>query len=133
MPRPDASHSSFTKFCYKWVPGFMLAVRYAIFWAFEFFWLVNNRSYKRQFKPAINLLAKYMRRQVKSDKLKKVIIPNYELGCKRALLSNAYLPALNRSNVNLITEGILKINEHSITTKNNEELETDIIIYATGF
>ena len=36
--------------------------------------------------------------------LRARLTPTYEIGCKRILVSNDYLPALTRPNVELVTE-----------------------------
>jgi cation diffusion facilitator CzcD-associated flavoprotein CzcO len=55
------------------------------------------------------------------------------LGCKRVLVSDDYYPTLNRSNVELVTEGISEVCPHSIVTRDGIERPIDILIYGTGF
>eukprot|EP01090_Pellita_catalonica_P000232 TRINITY_DN10160_c0_g1_i2.p1 TRINITY_DN10160_c0_g1~~TRINITY_DN10160_c0_g1_i2.p1 ORF type:complete len:219 (+),score=29.64 TRINITY_DN10160_c0_g1_i2:229-885(+) len=61
------------------------------------------------------------------------VMPKYELGCKRILLSDDYFPTLKRDNVELIDSAVEKISEQSIITKDGKEFPVDGIIYSTGF
>ena len=55
------------------------------------------------------------------------------MGCKRVLLSNDYLPALTKANVDVITAGIAQIRPNSIVTTDGAEHPADTIILGTGF
>ena len=59
--------------------------------------------------------------------------PDYTFGCKRVLFSSFFLPALQRPNVELVTEPIARITPRSIVTAAGVEHELDCIIYGTGF
>jgi cation diffusion facilitator CzcD-associated flavoprotein CzcO len=61
------------------------------------------------------------------------VTPDYVIGCKRAIFSDAYLPALDRPNVDVVTDSIAEVRPHSILTRGGEEIEIDAIIYGTGF
>jgi cation diffusion facilitator CzcD-associated flavoprotein CzcO len=68
-----------------------------------------------------------LRRQVPDQALRTVLRPNYPFGCKRVLLSNDYYPALMRSNVELITTPISRINQTAIVTTNGGRHEVDAV------
>ena len=55
------------------------------------------------------------------------------MGCKRILVSNKYFPTFNRHNVELVTEKIQELTEHSIITQDGKERPIDCLIYGTGF
>jgi cation diffusion facilitator CzcD-associated flavoprotein CzcO len=74
-----------------------------------------------------------LKAQVKDPVLVKKLTPDYTIGCKRVLISNKYFPAFNRSNVELVTDGIQEIREHSIVTRDGVERPADCIILGTGF
>jgi cation diffusion facilitator CzcD-associated flavoprotein CzcO len=65
--------------------------------------------------------------------LRAKLTPTYDIGCKRILVSNDYLPALTRPNVELVTEPIKEIREHAIVTADGVERPVDAIIFGTGF
>ncbi len=83
---------------------------------------------------ALQSLAKlFIRMKVKDPAVRKKLTPDYTIGCKRILISNKYYPTFNRSNVDLITDGIQEIREHSIVDRNGVERPCDTIILGTGF
>lgn len=70
---------------------------------------------------------------VRPELLDKVI-PNYPIGGKRAVLDNGvWLAALQRDNVELVTEKIARITPKGIVTADGVEHEYDVLIYSTGF
>jgi cation diffusion facilitator CzcD-associated flavoprotein CzcO len=75
----------------------------------------------------------FMRTQVRDPELRRKISPDYPFGCKRILFSSSYLPALQRPNVELITDRVQRITEHGVVSQDGQERPTDCIIYGTGF
>lgn len=65
--------------------------------------------------------------------IRQAATPNYEIGCKRILVSDDYYPALNLPQVELIPEEVIAINGDTLTGKNGTKRAVDTIIYATGF
>ena len=62
------------------------------------------------------------------------VIPTYPVGGKRSLLDNGvWLEALQRPNVELVTEGVSEITETGIVTADGVARDFDVIIYGTGF
>ena len=59
--------------------------------------------------------------------------PDYRMGCKRILLSNDFYPALERANVDLITQPIAEIRSDAVITADAAERKVDCIIFGTGF
>ena len=59
--------------------------------------------------------------------------PDFRIGCKRILISNTYYPALDRDDVDLVTDGIAEIRPEGILTADGTLREVDAIIVATGF
>lgn len=72
-------------------------------------------------------------RQVRNKKLRAALRPDYPFGCKRVLLSNEYYPALTRSNVELVTSAIERIEPDAILSSDGQRREVDAIVCATGF
>ncbi len=77
--------------------------------------------------------AAFMRSQVKDERLRGKIWPDYTFGCKRVLFSSQYLPSLQRPNVELVTDAIERVTPAGIVTAGGELHEVDCIIWATGF
>ncbi|PID55207.1 MAG: monooxygenase [Gammaproteobacteria bacterium] len=75
----------------------------------------------------------YMRFAVKDPDLRKKLTPDYAVGCKRIIISNTFIPALQASNVDVVTEGIERITERGVLTKDGREHELDVLVLSTGF
>jgi cation diffusion facilitator CzcD-associated flavoprotein CzcO len=78
-------------------------------------------------------LNKHLEKYIKDDKLRQHMTPDYELGCRRVIPTNAYLPALSRENVEVDISGIECITPQGIRTKAGREIPLDVIVYATGY
>ena len=63
----------------------------------------------------------------------KKVTPDYDFVVKRITLSDDYLQAFNKDNFRLVTDKIKRLSEKGIVTSEGEEIEADVIIYATGF
>lgn len=76
-------------------------------------------------------LERKMKAVVRPD-MHDALIPKYEPGCKRILLSSDYLQTVQRPNVSLITEPIESFDTKGIKTK-SQHYPADVVIYGTGF
>ena len=75
----------------------------------------------------------FVKSQVNDPELRRKLIPDYGMGCKRPSVSNTYLRTFNRDNVELITEPIERATERGIRTTDGTDREIDCLILATGF
>lgn len=75
----------------------------------------------------------FMRWQVRDPEMREKIWPDYTFGCKRILFSSHFLPALQRENVELVTERIEAIEPTGVRTADRRLHEVDCIIWGTGF
>ena len=71
--------------------------------------------------------------QVTDPEMRKILKPDYPVGCKRVVISDDYYPALQQNNVSVETNGIQEITATGIKTVDGTEHEFDSIIYGTGF
>ena len=83
------------------------------------------------------MVAKHVNRQMRNavtdPVLRNKMTPDYAIGCKRILVSDDYFAALNRDNVDVVTDGIRSLEEDGILTSNGTLHRVDVIIFATGF
>jgi cation diffusion facilitator CzcD-associated flavoprotein CzcO len=77
--------------------------------------------------------AAFMRWQLKDPQVRRKAWPDYTFGCKRVLFSSAYLPALQRPNVELVTEAIERATPQGLVTSDGTLHEVDCIVWGTGF
>jgi len=71
--------------------------------------------------------------QIRDPEVRRRLIPNYEIGCKRPSVSNTYLRTFNRPNVRLISEAIERITSNGVRTTDGSERRVDVLVLATGF
>ncbi|HEY4024626.1 MAG TPA: NAD(P)/FAD-dependent oxidoreductase, partial [Pseudonocardiaceae bacterium] len=75
----------------------------------------------------------FMRSQLRDPETRRKAWPNYTFGCKRVLFSSAFLPALQRENVELVTDKITRMTPTGPQTEDGRVHEVDCVIYGTGF
>lgn len=75
----------------------------------------------------------YLRTQVSDPETRKALAPDYGVVGKRPTLSNDFVQAFNRDNVDLITAPIEAITATGIRTTDGVEQELDAIVLATGY
>lgn len=85
-------------------------------------------------KAAVKATSQMMLDRLGGDRdLAARLIPDWEVGCRRATPGPGYLEAFTQSNVSLITEHISHIDATGIVTKDGTHHEVDVIVCATGF
>ena len=70
---------------------------------------------------------------IEDPAVREKLRPQHPFGCKRPLVSNAFYPAFNRPNLELVTDGIEHIGTNEIVTRDGKHREIDTMILATGF
>lgn len=84
-------------------------------------------------KAVEKLAVKHMNEAIKDPALREKLTPDYRIGCKRILLSNAYYPALAQPNVKVHTAGITEVTEDAVIDAQGKRIPVDSIIFGTGF
>ena len=102
------------------------------------YWLMELRFLAFKFKPEwMNIVAKVAKHKIaqatRDEALRAKLTPDYTPGCKRLLISNDYYPALARTNVNVVTDGIREITPRGVVTQDGKTYEVDAIVFGTGF
>ncbi|MCW2846797.1 MAG: NAD(P)/FAD-dependent oxidoreductase [Marmoricola sp.] len=132
MPRKDRPYKGIERLGFRFVPFFQKAFRTGIYWGRECFvpgFVVNPKLAA----PAVKLSLKNIADGISDPELRKAVTPNFQLGCKRVLISNDYYPALAQDHVDLVTDGIAEITPTGIVTQDGTTREVDAIVVATGF
>jgi cation diffusion facilitator CzcD-associated flavoprotein CzcO len=132
VPRLDFAFSEKWRRRFRDIPLTRWALRQYIFWRQEIRVLgfLGNETFRKKVEV---IALRHLARRIKDPKMRAALTPNYQLGCKRVLVSDDYYPTLNRSNVELVTEGISEVCPHSIVTRDGVERPIDVLIYGTGF
>jgi cation diffusion facilitator CzcD-associated flavoprotein CzcO len=132
MPRGDRPTSRLERRLMRRFPPLRLAIRALTYAQIEALGLVIFVT--QRFARPFHAIGRWqLRRQVADPELRAKLTPGYTIGCKRAILSDDYLPALTRPNVDVITDSIDEITEHGVVTAAGAEHEVDTIVFGTGF
>ena len=92
---------------FRHLPFVQKAYRTGIYWGRECFvpgFTVNPKLAA----PAKKLALQNIERGITDPALREAVTPDFQIGCKRILISNDYYPALDRDHVDLVTDGIAR-------------------------
>ena len=132
LPKLDRRIPRFERRLYRRFPALQRAYRRGIYWYLELAILrgVQSERFGRLFEW---MGRRNLERQVSDREKRRKLMPSYEFGCKRILMSNTYYRALDRRNADVVTDGIAEIRPRSIVDGAGVEREVDVIILGTGF
>lgn len=131
VPRRDRPLEERERQMFRRFPLSQRMRRAAIFWLRELFGYAFRHPWAMRYFERIAL--RHLEKSVADPALRAKLTPDYTIGCKRILISNDYLPALTRANVELVTEGIHEVRAYSIISSDGVERNVDAIIFGTGF
>lgn len=132
LPRADREYTKPEHLAFKHLPGFQRLCRAGIYWMRET-QVVGLAKAPIFMKPLQIAAERHLRHQIRDKDLRKKVTPNFQIGCKRMLISNNYYPTLAQDNVDLVTDGIDRVTANSVISKDGTEREVDAIVVATGF
>ncbi|MGH7815157.1 MAG: flavin-containing monooxygenase [Candidatus Binataceae bacterium] len=133
VPRSDRPYSERAKEIFARHPWTLNLSRLATYWTTELFGPLIFLDAPKLSALGERLSISHLHKQVKNRELRKKLIPPYQFGCKRVLVSDDYWAAFERDNVDLITEPIAEIRPGGIQTADGVLHELDAIVLATGF
>ena len=132
LPRLDKAFSEKTKTRLRKTPGLQRLLRNFIYWALEFRAL-GFLGHPKLMKQVEKLAREYLEKSVPDAALRVKLTPDYEIGCKRILISDDFYAVMTRPNVELVTEAITEVTPDGIVAADGKTRVVDAIIYATGF
>jgi cation diffusion facilitator CzcD-associated flavoprotein CzcO len=132
LPRWDRSHSRIEKQLLRRFPVIQRIDRALVYTIMELIGLafVGPRIFNELMGAVVR--AK-LRLEVHSAKTRKMLLPDYRVGCKRLMVSDEYYPAFNYPNVELITQPFKQLTSRGFITENGSEYSVDNVIFGTGF
>lgn len=132
LPRQNFSMPKIARRAFARIPLLRKAFRSSVYWSGESL-AVGLNGHSNLMRPIEAVAKAFIKREISDPELQRTLTPDYRIGCKRILGSNTYYAALNRDNVEVVTDGIDKVLGSSITSVDGTERDVDVIIYATGF
>jgi cation diffusion facilitator CzcD-associated flavoprotein CzcO len=133
LPRRNLAYPELARQLLRRIPGAQRLRRYGMCGVMESITFGLTRSSAA--RALLRLWStSFMRVQLRGDRgLRRRAWPDDPFGCKRILFSSGYLPALRRSNVELISDQIDRITARGVVTRDGTERPVDTIIWASGF
>src|SRR4051812_17743389 len=132
MPRRDRTYPKIESLAYQHVPFLQRAAREAIYWGREAY-VLGFAFEPRILQVAQRMAERNIGKAIKDPQLRAKVTPNWQIGCKRILISNTWYPMLAQPHVDLVTDGIVEVRENAIVTADGTVREVDAIVVATGF
>jgi cation diffusion facilitator CzcD-associated flavoprotein CzcO len=132
MPRHDRDYPRLEKLAYRYLPGVQRLAREAIYWGREVY-VLGFAFEPKIMRAAQRVATKHIGAQIADPQLRARVTPDWQIGCKRILLSNDWYPTLQKPNVDLVTDGIAEVRPNAVVTRDGTVREVDAIVLATGF
>jgi cation diffusion facilitator CzcD-associated flavoprotein CzcO len=132
MPRVDRAISGVERWLHRQVP-FTTKGRRGLLWGIRELQVQAFTKRPHQLGVVERLAKRNIARAVKDPALRERLTPDYRIGCKRILLSNAYYPALTRPNVDVVASGLAEIDGSTVVAADGTRAEVDAIVFGTGF
>ena len=136
VPKPDREYSARHRRLFRRVPASLTAERRAVFWVTERLnaALAGGSPVGRPLIAAVRAVWRLtLRRQVPDRSLRRRLVPDYPIGCKRLLFSNDWYPALSREHVEVVTGRITGLEPGGVRTDDGTLHEADVLVWGTGF
>jgi cation diffusion facilitator CzcD-associated flavoprotein CzcO len=132
MPRMDRAISGAERWLHARVPS-TAKLRRGLLWTVREFQVGAFVKRPGLMRAAERIAREHLRRSVKDPRLRARLTPDYRIGCKRILLSNAYYPALTQPNTEVVTSALTEVRGSSVVAADGTQREVDAIIFGTGF
>ncbi len=131
LPKMDPALPAAIRRIFEIAPLTQKMVRGSVYGIFE---TINGGMQSvRAMKQFQRLAQLNIQRSVKDPVLRQKLTPDYLLGCKRILQSNAWYPALTQRNVQVINHALQSVEGHMLVAADGSRHEVDTIILGTGF
>ncbi|PHH66380.1 hypothetical protein CDD81_7435 [Ophiocordyceps australis] len=128
---PDTK--TFRWFCRN-VPGFLVSMRFIVFAVLEetfrtFF--VSSASNK--LRAAQQAKVEHFMRSKVPEKYHHLVIPDFELSCKRRIFDAGYLDSMHSPKLTITDDAVAEVLPAAIRTKSGAKIDADVIVLATGY
>jgi cation diffusion facilitator CzcD-associated flavoprotein CzcO len=132
IPRADRAYTAAEQRMFARDPSLMNKARADIFWTGEINF-AQRRNVQRFLQEAKDMALGHLESQVQDPQLRAKLTPDYEIGCKRLLISNEYYPALCKDNVTLEASALARVEGSMAVGASGQQYALDALVCATGF
>jgi cation diffusion facilitator CzcD-associated flavoprotein CzcO len=133
LERKDKEIPSWLRKTFAAFPPLRLAQRGLIYFLQDTFWPVFEKPGEKHAQKIKTISTEYMQSIVLDPVLRAKLTPDYEIGCKRILVSDDFYPALVKPNVAVETTPISAIEADGVKTSDGHLHQCDVLIWGTGF
>jgi cation diffusion facilitator CzcD-associated flavoprotein CzcO len=131
LPKPDRPLSARAQQIFRRYPAAQRALRNGIYYSSELLGVAMRNP--RLLRPLQAAGEAHIRRSVADPQLRRILTPDYTLGCKRLLFSNDWYPALTRPNVEVVPHAVVEVRPNGVVGADGIERAVDTIVLGTGF
>lgn len=133
MPSLDADVPPWVRLVLKWVPAVAWLQRLMIFCVAE----NSFRGFRmtdggKKFRASQRKVSEDYMRAAAPAKYHDMLIPDFEVNCKRRIFDPGYLQSVHADNFDLTDEKVVEITPDGVRTANGF-IEADVLIFATGY
>jgi cation diffusion facilitator CzcD-associated flavoprotein CzcO len=132
LPKTDREYPEWERRLFERVPARVAASRAGLFAFFE----AGTYGFTGKhwvLKPLAKLADAYRERELPDPELRARCTPDYEIGCKRVLITSDWYATLRRENVELLNGAVQRASASGVVGADGVEREADTIIWGTGF
>lgn len=133
LPSIDGHINDYARAFFR-IPGVSSLSRFLLFLFAEdqlrgFYQNWDSKRYRRNMGKAAE---KYMRKMA-PEKYHDILIPDFEIGCKRRIFDPGYLKALHADNLELTNDSVQEILPEGVKMADGRLIEADVIVACNGF
>jgi cation diffusion facilitator CzcD-associated flavoprotein CzcO len=132
IPKPDRPYRGWQRRLWRRFPQLQAISRFYVWGLLEVFIAGFIRT-PRVMSVARRGFERQLREQIPDPELRRALTPDYEMGCKRILVSSEYYEALARPNVEVVTDPVREVRASGVVDASGVERAVDAIIFGTGF
>jgi cation diffusion facilitator CzcD-associated flavoprotein CzcO len=133
LERKDKDIPTWLRKAFAAIPPLRLAQRGLIYALQDTFWPIFEKPGEKQAQKVKQMALDYMHSIIADPGLRAKMTPDYEIGCKRILVSDDFYPALARPNAHVETGGIAAIEPGGVRLADGGFSPFDVLIWGTGF
>jgi cyclohexanone monooxygenase len=131
MPKPDRPIGPRVQEAFGRYPAIQRGLRTGMYYTAETLGVAMRNP--RLLAPLERVARRHLRRSVADPELRRILTPDYTLGCKRLLFSNEWYPALTRPNVEVVPHAVERVTPTGVVDADGIERPADTIVLGTGF
>lgn len=133
LAKSDREYGDWERRLFERFPVRVAAARAGLFTMFEL--LAHGLTDTPSLLPLVRAMANREREKQLGDdpELMAKATPDYEIGCKRVLITDDWYPTLRRDDVELVDSAVERVTPAGVVAADGVERPADVIIYGTGF